>query len=122
MHAPVDLDVFHRARPGAAVLHRAVLVARLRRLYAGQRQPTEPARDLERRRVPRVPRRAARRPAARRLRQLRPALELVTRCPGSIFRRSVQRFAAENATKSKSWTGFPMVESESARRVALVIP
>jgi glycosyltransferase involved in cell wall biosynthesis len=34
----------------------------------------------------------------------------------------VQRFAAENATKSKSWSGFPMVESESARRVALVIP
>jgi glycosyltransferase involved in cell wall biosynthesis len=34
----------------------------------------------------------------------------------------VQRFAAENATKSKSWSGFPMVESERARRVALVIP
>ena len=32
--APVDADVLHRARPRDALLHRAVLAARLRQLYA----------------------------------------------------------------------------------------
>ena len=73
--AAVDGDVFHRQRPRAAVLHRAVLAARLRELHARRRHPGVAARDLERRGLPLVPRGPAVRPAARRLRELRAALE-----------------------------------------------
>ena len=44
----VVADVFHRAWPGAALLHRAVLGPRLRELHAGQRLAAGPGRDLER--------------------------------------------------------------------------
>ena len=54
--APVVADVFHRARPRAAVLHRAVLGARLRDLYARRCDAADAARDLERRRLPAIPR------------------------------------------------------------------
>ncbi len=46
--AAVDGDVFHRQRPGAAMLHRAVLAARLRELHARRRHPGVAARNLER--------------------------------------------------------------------------
>src|SRR5262249_46597192 len=78
VHATMDPDVFHRARPRAAMLHRAVLPARLRRLHARRRHPAEPAGHLERREIPHVPRRPAQRCAAPGLRQLRPALEPVS--------------------------------------------
>ncbi len=48
--AAVDGDVFHRQRPRAALLHRAVLPARLRELHARRRHPAVAARNLERRR------------------------------------------------------------------------
>ena len=51
----VDGDVLHRQRPRAAVLHRAVLAARLRELHARRRHPAELARNLDRRRLPRFP-------------------------------------------------------------------
>ena len=76
--APVERDVFHRQRPGAALLHRAVLAARLRELHAGRCHAAVVARHLERRCLPFVPRGAAFRPAGAGLRQLRPALEPVT--------------------------------------------
>ena len=50
-------DVFHRAWPGAAVLHRAVLGARLRELYAGRRDAADIAGDLEQSGVSGLPRR-----------------------------------------------------------------
>ena len=37
----MDGDVFHREWPGAAVLHRAVLPARIRELYVGGRNPAD---------------------------------------------------------------------------------
>ncbi len=80
--AAMDGDVFHRQRPRAAVLHRAVLPARLRELHARRRHAGIAARDLERPGLPVVPRRAAVRPAALRLRELRTALE-----PVSMMRR-----------------------------------
>ena len=75
--APLEPDVLHRQRPRAAVLHRAVLAARLRELHPGRRHPAEPARDLERRRLFRIPRRAALHRPPKGLRQLRAALEPV---------------------------------------------
>src|SRR5262249_13134699 len=77
--AAMDVDVFHRARTRAAMLHRAVLPARLRRVHARRRHPAELARHLERREIPRLPCRLAQRRAAPSLRQLRPALEFVNR-------------------------------------------
>ena len=65
--AAVDGDVFHRQWPRAAVLHRAVLPARLRKLHAGRRHPADAAGDLERRRPTVLPRRAVVRQAAGRL-------------------------------------------------------
>ena len=75
----LDRDVFHRQRPRAALLHRAVLAARLRELHARRRHAGEPARDLERPALPVLPRRASVGRAAAGLRELRPALEPV-RC------------------------------------------
>ena len=46
--APLDRHVFHRQWPGSAVLHRALLAARLRELHARRRHPGQPAPDLER--------------------------------------------------------------------------
>ena len=60
----VVADVFHRAWPRAAVLHRAVLRARLRQLHAGRCDAADAARDLERRGVSGFPRGAAQRCAA----------------------------------------------------------
>src|SRR5262249_34550005 len=77
VHAALDADVFHRARKSAAVLHRAVLDARLRRIHAGRRDPAVAARDLEWGDLPKIPPRALERRAAHLLRQLRAALELV---------------------------------------------
>src|SRR5260221_1362881 len=71
----VDTDVFHGAGQGAAVLHRPLLDARLRQLHAGRCDAAKPARDLEWRALPALPGRAAERPAAGRLRELRTALE-----------------------------------------------
>ncbi len=73
--AALVADVFHRAWPRAALLHRAVLGARLCRLHAGRRHAAEPARDLERRRLSGVPRRADLRRAAAAVRELRAAME-----------------------------------------------
>ncbi len=78
--AAVVGDVFHRQRPRAAVLHRAVLAARLRELHARRRHPADAARNLERARLFFVPRSAVVRPAADGLRQLRPALEFFRSC------------------------------------------
>ena len=50
--AALDGDVFHRQRPRAALLHRAVLAARLRELHAGRRHPAVAARDLGRAGLP----------------------------------------------------------------------
>ncbi len=47
--AAVVADVFHGPRPGAALLHRAVLGARLLQLHAGRRDPGYAPGDLERR-------------------------------------------------------------------------
>jgi hypothetical protein len=57
--AAVDGDVFHRQWPRAAVLHRAVLAARLRKLHARRRHPGVAAQNLERPGLQVVPRRAA---------------------------------------------------------------
>ena len=46
--ASVDRHVLHGQRPGSAVLHRAVLAARLRALHAGRCYTEQPARYLER--------------------------------------------------------------------------
>src|ERR1700684_1900821 len=73
--AAVDGDVFHRQWPRAAVLHRAVLAARLRELHAGRRHPANPARDLDRPGLQRFPQGAVVEHAAGRLRQLRIAME-----------------------------------------------
>ena len=73
----VDRHVLHRQRPRAALLHRAVLAARLRELHARRRHPTELARNLDRRSLPRFPQGAAVGQAAGRLRRLRLALESV---------------------------------------------
>ncbi len=78
--AAVVGDVFHRQRTRAAVLHRAVLAARLRELHARRRHPADAARDLERAGLFIVPRSAVVRPAAGGLRQLRPALESCSPC------------------------------------------
>ena len=67
--ASLVADVFHRAWPRPAVLHRTVFRARLRQLHAGRRHPADAARDLERRGVSGLPRRAARRCAAEALRR-----------------------------------------------------
>src|SRR5580704_12453281 len=73
--AAVDGDVFHRQRPRAAVLHRAVLAARLRELHARRRHSANPARDLDRPGLRRFPEGTAVEHAAGRLRQLRIAME-----------------------------------------------
>ena len=51
---PVEPDVFHRAWPRIALLHRAVLGPRLRDLHAGRCEDAEPGRDVERRRLTRI--------------------------------------------------------------------
>src|SRR5580692_2318776 len=73
--AAVDGDVLHRQRSRAAVLHRAVLAARLRELHARRRHPADAARDLDRPGLQRFPQGAAVEHAAGRLRQLRAAME-----------------------------------------------
>ncbi len=73
--AAVVADVFHRAWPCAAVLHGAVLRARLRQLHAGRRHAADAARDLERRGLSGVPCRTAQRCAAASMRGMRYALE-----------------------------------------------
>ena len=82
--APVVADVFHRAWPRVALLHRAVFGARLRHLHAGRRHAAGSARDLERRRLSRFPPIAARRRAAETLPGLRLALEPVIRVAAII--------------------------------------
>ena len=81
MPPPVVTDVFHRARAGAAVLHRAVLRARLRQLHAGRCDSADAARDLEQRDIPGLPRRAVERNSTAALRQLRLTLEPLTKRP-----------------------------------------
>src|SRR5258708_12119771 len=76
--AALDGDVFHRQRPRAALLHRAVFTARLRELHPWRRHPAVTARNLEWRRLPGVPRVTPFRSPARCVRKLRPAVELVT--------------------------------------------
>src|SRR5206468_1546653 len=73
--AAMDCDVFHRQRPRAAVLHRAVLAARLRELHAGRCDATDLAGDLEWAGLPFVSGGAAFGQATDGLRELRPALE-----------------------------------------------
>ena len=75
--AAVVADVFHRAWPCAALLHRAVLRARLRNLHAGRRDAADAAGDLERRGVSGFPQRAAERRTAEAVRELRAAVEFV---------------------------------------------
>src|SRR2546429_129341 len=55
MPAALDRNVFHRQWARAAVLHRAVLAARLRELYAWRRYPADAARDLDRAGLSRFP-------------------------------------------------------------------
>ena len=74
----VDGHVLHRQRPGAALLHRAVLAARLRELHAGRRDPADPPADLERPGLSGLPRSAADRSPAAGLRRLRDEVEPVT--------------------------------------------
>ena len=76
-HVPpsVDRHVLHRQRARAALLHRALLAARLRELHARRRHPADAARNLERRGLWVVSRGALVRSAAGGLRELRPALE-----------------------------------------------
>ena len=78
MPPPMVADVFHRARPGAAVLHSAVLRPRLRQLHAGRCNSADAARDLEQRGIPGLPRRAVERNPTAALRQLRLTLEPLT--------------------------------------------
>src|SRR5580698_6050902 len=73
--AALDGDVFHRQRSRAAVLHRAVLAARLRELHARRRHPADAARDLDRPGLRRFPQGTIVEHAAGRLRQLRIAVE-----------------------------------------------
>src|SRR5262249_53318731 len=79
----MDRDVLHRQWPRAALLHRAVLAARLRELPAGRCQAGGAARNLERPALPGLPRRPDVGAAAAGLRQLRPALEPVMQLPGT---------------------------------------
>src|SRR5262249_53249158 len=79
--AAVDSHVFHRQRTCAAVLHRTVLAARLRELYARRCHAGGAARDLERSALPSLPRGAPVRSPAAGLHQLRPALEPVMQLP-----------------------------------------
>ncbi len=74
----LERHVRHRQRPGAAVLHRAVLAARLRELHPRRRHAGHPAGDLERPGLCGFPGGPAVRHAAAGLRQLRAALEPVT--------------------------------------------
>src|SRR5258706_13785485 len=76
--AALDGDVFHRQRPRAALLHRAVFTAWLRELHPWRRHPAVTARNLEWRRLPGIPRVTPFRSPARCVRKLRPAEELVT--------------------------------------------
>src|SRR5260370_25952716 len=78
VRAALDGDVFHRQRPRAALLHRAVFTAWLRELHPWRRHPAVTARNLEWRRLPGVPRVTPFRSPARCVRKLRPAVELVT--------------------------------------------
>src|SRR6185312_14635611 len=71
----LDADVRHRPWQGAALLHRPLLDARLWRVHARRRDPTEPARNLERSALSGIPPRAAERRSARGLRALRSPLE-----------------------------------------------
>jgi hypothetical protein len=81
MPPPMVADVFHRARAGAAVLHRAILRTRIRQLHAGRCDSADPARDLEWRGVSGLPRCAAERNPTAALRQLWLALEPLTERP-----------------------------------------
>ncbi len=74
---PLVADVHHRQRPRPALLHRALLDEGLRQLHPRRRHAIHPARDLERPRVPALPRRPAHQRPTPRLRQLRPPLEPV---------------------------------------------
>src|SRR5262249_53460646 len=73
----MDADVHHRQRARAPVLHRAVLAARLRALYARRRDAADAARDLERTGIPFVSVGTPFGGARQGLRQFRPALEPV---------------------------------------------
>src|SRR4029453_1990394 len=73
--ATLDRDVFHRKRAGTALLHRAVLAARIRKLHLGRCHAADAAGNLERRGLPHVPGGAPVGQAVCQLRQLRPALE-----------------------------------------------
>src|SRR4029079_8447122 len=76
--AAVDGHVLHRQWPRAALLHRAVLAARIRELHPRGCHPAVPARDLERPGVPVVSRGVVVRQAARGVCELRTALEPLT--------------------------------------------
>jgi MoaA/NifB/PqqE/SkfB family radical SAM enzyme len=53
--ATLDRDVLHRKRARAALLHRAVLAAQIRKLHLGRCHPADTAGDLERCGLPLVP-------------------------------------------------------------------
>jgi Glycosyl transferase family 2 len=74
----VDVDVFHRQWPRAALLHCAVFDARLRQLHPRRRLAADPSRDMERSQVPGISRQADECRASARLRQLRVTLEPVS--------------------------------------------
>src|SRR5262249_15933179 len=73
----LDGHVHHRQWTRLALLHRALLPARLRELYAWQRYPADVARNLERRGLSQFPRRSDVRQTADRMPELRFALEPV---------------------------------------------
>ena len=75
--AAVDGDVHHGQRPGAPLLHRAVLAAGLRELHPRRCHPADAAGNLERPCLPGVPRGAQVGRSAQVLRRLRAALEPV---------------------------------------------
>src|SRR5260221_1239579 len=113
--AAVDTDVFHGARQGAALLHRALLDARLRQLYAGRCDTAKPARDLERRALPELPWRAAERTAGGRLRELRTALE-------PLMRRLVEApREAERASPGRPRVGLVIPTLNEEEPIAQVI-
>ena len=102
--AAVDGHVLHRQRARAALLHRAVLAARLRELHAGRRHPGDPARDLERAALPVLPRRPAVGSTAAGVRQLRHALEPVIQCSSQASAPSCPSSSPASTRKGRSPT------------------
>ena len=74
---PLVADVHHRQRPRSALLHRTLQHEGLQQLHPWRRHTKQPPRNMERLRIPALPRRPAHQLSASFLRQLRPPLELV---------------------------------------------